>query len=53
MMDGTVTLDRTLQRSRGTADVAFRADELDRLYQAGAAKRFCLVGMVARMRSFW
>ena len=38
MMDGTVTLDRTLQRSRGTADVAFRADELDRLYQAGAAK---------------
>ena len=37
-MDGTVTLDRTLQRSRGTADVAFRADELDRLYQAGAAK---------------
>ena len=37
-MDGTVTLDRTLQRSRGTADVAFRANELDRLYQAGAAK---------------
>lgn len=37
-MDGTVTLDRTLQRSRGTAEVAFRADELGRLYQAGAAK---------------
>ena len=38
MMDGTVTLGRTLQRSRGTADVAFRAGELDRLYQSGAAK---------------
>ena len=38
MMDGTVTLAKTLQRSRGTADVGFRANALDRLYQSGAAK---------------
>ena len=37
-MDGTVKLNTTLQRSRGTVDVAFRAGALDRLYQAGAAK---------------
>ena len=38
MMDGTINLGRTYQRSRGMADVAFRADELGRLYQSGAAK---------------
>ena len=38
MMDGTVTLTKTLQRSRGTAEVGFRASALDRLYQSGAAK---------------
>ena len=38
MMDGTVTLAKTLQRSRGTAEVGFRASALDRLYQSGAAK---------------
>ena len=38
MMDGTVTLTKTLQRSRGTAEVSFRVSALDRLYQSGAAK---------------
>jgi urease accessory protein len=38
MMDGTVTFTKTLQRSRGTAEVGFRASALDRLYQSGAAK---------------
>ena len=38
MMDGTATLTKTLQRSRGTAEVGFRASALDRLYQSGAAK---------------
>ena len=38
MMDGTVRLGIALQRSRGTADVAFRAGDLERLYQSGAAK---------------
>ena len=38
MMDGTVTLNRKLQRSRGDADVAFHDGGLARLYQRGAAK---------------
>lgn len=38
MMDGPVIVTNTLQRSRGEADVAFRNNNLDRLYQRGAAK---------------
>jgi len=38
MMDGTVTPEGTLQRSRGSAAVAFRDGDLERLYQSGAAK---------------
>jgi urease accessory protein len=38
VMDGTITGNRTLQRSRGTADLAFRRGNLVRLYQRGAAK---------------
>jgi urease accessory protein len=38
MMDGTGSFANTLQRSRGAADVVFRENALDRLYQSGAAK---------------
>ena len=38
MMDGTGSFANTLQRSRGAAEVAFRAGALDQLYQSGAAK---------------
>ena len=37
-MDGTGSFANTLQRSRGAADVVFRENALDRLYQSGAAK---------------
>jgi len=37
-MDGTVTVNKTLQRSRGEAGLAFRDGDLTRLYQHGAAK---------------
>ena len=38
MIDGTANFTKTLQRSRGTAEVGFRTSALDRLYQSGAAK---------------
>ena len=38
MMDGNGSFANTLQRSRGAAEVAFRAGALDQLYQSGAAK---------------
>ena len=37
-MDGTVTVNKTLQRSRGEAGIGFRDDDLTRLHQRGAAK---------------
>lgn len=37
-MDGTITGNKTLQRSRGEADLGFRDGNLARLYQRGAAK---------------
>ena len=37
-MDGTGSFAKSIQRSRGAADVAFREHALDRLYQSGSAK---------------
>ena len=37
-MDGTVTVNKALQRSRGEAGLGFRDGDLARLHQRGAAK---------------
>ena len=37
-MDGTVTVNKALQRSRGEAGLSFRDGDLSRLHQRGAAK---------------
>jgi len=37
-MDGTVTVNKALQRSRGEASLGFRDGDLSRLHQRGAAK---------------
>ena len=37
-MDGTVTVNKALQRSRGEAGLGFRDGDLTRLQQRGAAK---------------
>ena len=37
-MDGTVTINKALQRSRGAAGLSFRDGDLARLHQRGAAK---------------